>query len=367
MKLCIVTSSRADFGIMSTLIKKIQKTKNIEVDLVVTGSHLDADQGMTVNEIVQQGVNIYEKIEIFDHPGLSTNEYMAVTLQRFDRFFAKNHYDLLLVLGDRFEILSVCIAAVNNKVKIAHIHGGEVTKGSLDNYYRNCITMLSAVHFTSTEVYKNNVVRMIGSNDNVYNVGSLGIENIRLTRLYSKIEIRKLLGFDIGDNYAILTYHSDGYSKSSISDIRTLTRIIKGNTDIEFIITKGNNDAYGKEMNDEFMKETKNLSNAHFYSSLGMKLYFSLVKGTLFVIGNSSSGIIEVPSFSIPTINIGDRQDGRIRSESVLQCAMNYNEINKMIALIKNQKFTHCTNPYEKKKTSDTIIKLLLQFYEGKL
>lgn len=362
MKLGIVTSSRADFGILSNLIEKIEKDNYFDSELIVTGTHLVKDQGYTINEIKEHNLKVKAKIEIFSEPN-TTSGYMAVTLDKFSNFFEKHKYDLILVLGDRFEMLAICLAAVNNGIKIAHLHGGEITLGSLDNYYRNCITMLSTLHFTATKVYYDNVVRMIGSSKYVYNVGSLGVENCKNSKPITKAEIEEKLSLKLSDKYAIATYHPNGLTVESLDDISSFCQVMENHQEIQFIVTKGNNDAFGMKMNKLLEKKCKNLSNVHIYTSLGMKVYFSLVRNAMFVIGNSSSGIIEVPSFKTETINIGNRQEGRCQANSIINCDSDAQSIERAISKVGHLK-QKIVNPYEGKNTSNKIICKLKEYGE---
>lgn len=317
---CIVSSTRAEYGLLQPLIKKIQNDKMLNLLFVVTGMHLSFGFGHTIDEIKKDDVRINEIIPILDNASSDkTSKIMARALSKFDDFFTNNKIDLLIVLGDRFEMMSVCIAAMNNCIPIAHIHGGETTEGAIDEAIRHSITKMSYLHFTSTEIYKKRVIQLGEDPKRVFNVGALSVENILNLPILSKQNLEKELGFTLEKPYAMLTFHPVTLEKNSaewqIKELFAALDTLKGMT---YVFTKANMDADGEIINEYIEKYAAINDNMHVFSSLGVIKYLSAVKYCSVVIGNSSSGIIEAPVLGVPTVNIGDRQKGRLQPDTVI-------------------------------------------------
>ncbi len=370
-KIIIITSTRAEYGLLSSVIKKLKKSSDIEVFVAATGTHLSGDYGMTVNEIENDGVEVNAKIEILVHSDspVGISKTMALAIERFSEYFDEIRPDAVMILGDRYEMLAIASAALNARIPIIHIHGGEATEGAADEYIRNAITKLSYLHFASTETYRRRIIQMGEHPDRVYNVGALGVENCMNVVLYSKEELARELNCDL-TKFAVLTFHPVTMENCTAQEqAETLMRVISEFPDITFICTKANSDQGGKIINRCIESYTKKFSNIKLYDSLGMKRYLSAVKYAEFVIGNSSSGIIEVPSFGVATINIGDRQKGRIQAGSIVNCEPQYDAIKNTIYHVMTTDFKEragkVVNPYGQIGTSDSIAAITEKFLKA--
>lgn len=367
--ICIVTATRAEYGILKPIIKKISLCQEMNLELVVTGTHLSPEFGLTYTEILEDGFEISEKIENVlssDTPS-AISKSMGITLISFSDYLKRKNIDLIVLLGDRYEIFAVAIAAANEKIPIAHLHGGEITEGALDESYRHAISKLSTLHLTSTEEYKHRVMQLGESPYRVHNVGSLGVENVKNESLMTKEELETSLNIPITDRFAIVTFHPETLSNAlTINQIEQLLEAIKNNNDFQYIFTKANSDSEGRLINMKIEEFVKDNDNCFLFSSLGMKRYLSLLQYATFVLGNSSSGIIEVPSFKIPTIDIGNRQKGRVSAKSVHHVNCVSKEIDSAIKYVQTQNFRlsklNGDNPYEGVETSEKILKIFKSF-----
>lgn len=371
-KLVILTATRAEYSLLFPIIEKFMIDNQIDVKIVVTGAHLSPEFGYTVNEILNDGINVDKKIEILlsSDTSVGVSKAMGLAIISFSEYFYEEKPDALMVLGDRYEILAVCIAALNAQIPIIHLHGGEITEGAIDDYVRNAVTKMSFLHFTSTEQYRRRVIQMGEEPDRVFNVGAMGVENAMNMALYvgvySKKELEKQLGCRL-NKYAILTFHPVTLEKQKAElEVEELIKAVSKYEDIVFICTKANADAEGRVINTYIEKYSLIYSNIRLYDSLGMKRYMSALKYAEFVIGNSSSGIIEVPSFNIPTINIGDRQKGRIQAKTVINCEPEEDSIIKAIdkAMSKDfrEQIVKVSNPYGDGNTSEKIVDITKEF-----
>jgi GDP/UDP-N,N'-diacetylbacillosamine 2-epimerase (hydrolysing) len=290
---------------------------------------------------------------------------MGVALIGFADFFETYKPDIVVILGDRYEMLMVATAAMVAKIPIAHIHGGERTEGLMDEAIRHSVTKMSHIHFTTTEEYRERVIQLGEQPCNVYNVGSLGIENIKTINLMKKNELEENLGFHFGKTTIMITFHPVTLEDiSAEQEFGQLLQVVENHNELSIIFTKSNSDINGRVINnmiDEFVH--KNSSRCVAYTSLGMLRYLSSLQYCSAVVGNSSSGIIEVPSFGIPTVNIGDRQKGRVHAGSVIDCGNSSDEIdkalNKALSAEFRKKAVLYTNPYEGKETSEKIISVI--------
>lgn len=365
-QIVVLTSARADYGLLSCVIKKLMRNTEVKVRVVATGMHLSPEFGFTYKDIEKDGIKIDRKIEILmssDTPA-SMSKAMGIAMISFADYFADVCPDALLVLGDRYETLAVCCAALNAKIPIIHLHGGETTEGAIDEAVRHSITKMSYLHFTSTEEYRRRVIQLGENPKRVYNVGSLGVENVLHQPLVSKEELESKLKLQLSMPYAVVTYHPVTLGNRDIREIiKMFLDALDQNKDMLYIITKSNADAGGRQINLMLEEYAKHRDNVQVYDSLGMIKYLSAVKYSEMVIGNSSSGILEVPSFKIPTVNIGDRQKGRIRAESVIDCNEDTESIVKAIKKARTPEFrkqcSQVKNPYEGVRTSDTIVEII--------
>ncbi|UBH09365.1 UDP-N-acetylglucosamine 2-epimerase [Macrococcus armenti] len=362
IKTVIVTGTRAEYGLLKPLIEKINNSHMHELNLLVTGMHLAPEFGETINEIIEDGYPITEKVEILlsSDSDIGITKSMGLALISFGEILERISPDLVIILGDRFEILSVATAASVLKIPLVHIHGGETTEGAYDEAFRHSITKMSYLHFASTNTYKNRIIQLGEHPNRVFNVGALGVENIMRMDFLPKNEIYDLVGLEKNDKFFLVTFHPTTLEKIDVtSQIRDLLDTLVLYKKYKIVIAKANSDTNGRKINqiiDEYCDAYPN-QFITFYS-LGIKKYLSLMKLATLVVGNSSSGIIEAPSLKVPTINIGDRQKGRVRSDSIIDTKPYKSEIQKSIdeALfkIKNDKFTFI-NKYGNGQTSDLI------------
>lgn len=368
-KIAILTATRAEYGLLFPIIKKLKSMSEIEVAVVVTGAHLSPEFGMTVNEIEQDGVTVDKKIEMLlssDTPS-AISKSMGLAMIGFAEYFSECKLDALLVLGDRYETLAVCFAAFNAHIPIIHLYGGEATEGLVDESIRNVITKLSYLHFTSTESYRHRVIQMGEYPDRVFNVGAIGVENAMHTELLSQAELEAELGCVLGEKYSVLTFHPVTLEDNTAAEqTEELLEAIKNFPDITFLCTKANADMNGRIINESLQSYADRHNHLYLFDSLGMKKYLSALRHAKFVIGNSSSGLIEVPSFKIPTINIGDRQKGRIQSLSIINCPPVSEKIEASIKKALSESFRktleNIVNPYGDGNTSDRIIEITSNF-----
>lgn len=368
----ILTATRAEYGLLKPLIKKLSLNSNFDVRVVVTGMHLSSEYGNTLNEIEHDGIKVDKKIEILlsSNSSVSVSKSMGLAMISFAEYFDQLKPDLLIVLGDRYETLAVCCAAINAQIPIVHLHGGESTEGLLDEAFRHSITKMSYLHFTSTEEYRKRVIQLGEDPSRVFNVGAIGIESARNLKYLSKAELEKSINFKINKKLALLTFHPVTLENSTGEEqFKNILQALDAFDDLQVIITKANADMGGSVINkliDKYVEENSNKYRA--FESLGQLGYLSAIKYCDFVIGNSSSGIIEVPTFKKPTINIGDRQKGRIQAKSIINCKPIESEIissiNKALSNEFKASLVNMENPYGQGATSDAIILEIIKFLD---
>lgn len=366
----IMTGTRAEYGLLKSLMQEINKDNDLELYLIVSGMHLSPEFGMTYKEIEEDGFEINAKVEMLlssDSPaGISKSIGLGVI--GFADEFQRADLDMLILLGDRYEALSAAISAMVMRIPIAHLHGGELTEGAIDEGIRHSITKMSYLHFTSTEQYRNRVIQLGENPERVFYVGALGVENIKKINLMTKEELEKSIHFEIDENTVVVTYHPVTLENNTVEEqFLNLLKVLDRNPKIRMIFTKANADTNGRIVNELIDKYVaQNSERACAFMSLGQKRYLSALKYCRIVIGNSSSGIIEAPSFGKPIINIGDRQKGRICADSVINCGYTQQEIQQAMetALTKEfeNKASNCRNPYEKENTAANIISVIKDY-----
>ena len=367
MKICTVTGSRAEFYILKKLIKKLEKSKSIKQHLIVTGSHNSKIFGNTINEIKKQKIKIGRKINILinNDSELGISKSFAVGVERFSKEFLKIKPDILLILGDRYEIFAAAVSACFNRIPIVHIHGGEITQGAIDEAIRHSITKLSHIHFVSTKNYYKNVLQLGENKNHVFNIGSLGVENLKEVNLLKKKVLEKKLNIKFNKKNIIVTFHPETINSKNQNkkNLKTLLKSLSKLKETTIIFTMPGADVSFKMIISELKKFVKKNKNACLFESLGDELYFSLCKVVDLMIGNSSSGIIEMSSFKKGTINIGDRQKGRVMPESVLNVNFDEKKIKNKIKYAYSKKFNsvlkNVKNPYDQRNSSDKLIKIL--------
>ena len=366
----IMTGTRAEYGLLKPLMQEINKDNDLELYLIVSGMHLSPEFGMTYKEIEEDGFEINAKVEMLlssDSPaGISKSIGLGVI--GFADEFQRADLDMLILLGDRYEALSAAISAMVMRIPIAHLHGGELTEGAIDEGIRHSITKMSYLHFTSTEEYRRRVIQLGENPERVFCVGAIGVENIKKINLMTKEELERSIHFEIDENTVIVTYHPVTLENNTVEEqFLNLLEVLDRNPKIRMIFTKANADTNGRIVNELIDKyAAQNSERACAFMSLGQKRYLSALKYCRIVIGNSSSGIIEAPSFGKPIINIGDRQKGRICADSVINCGYTQQEIQQAMetALTKEfeNKASNCRNPYEKENTAANIISVIKDY-----
>lgn len=366
-KAAIITSTRAEYGLLVPLIQKVEADLELELSLIVTGGHLSEKQGYTIDEIRKDGFPIAHEIPILEE-GNTPYEIsltMANAVRGFADCFCKDRPDIAVILGDRTEMLGAASAAMIEKIPIAHIHGGEITKGAVDDCVRHALTKMSYLHFTSTEIYRKRVIQLGEEPKRVFCVGALGAENVMRTPLIDEKDIRRDIGISQTSPYIVVTFHPatlDDVSAEQQAD--ELCRAMEKKSRFFFLITKANADAGGDAVNRLFYEFTRKHVNTKLVSSLGRIRYLSAVKYAVCVLGNSSSGILEAPVIGTPSVNIGDRQTGRIMADSVICCEPQTEQIVR--ALDKAEKMEHRRqNLYGDGKTSDRIVKIIREYLIG--
>lgn len=366
-KVCIITGTRAEYGLLKSVIDKVHNSRDLELQLVVTGMHLSPEFGLTYHEIEEDGYPISDRIEMLlssDTP-VGITKSMGVALIGFAECFDRNRPDMVVILGDRYEMLVAAEAAVIARIPIAHIHGGELTEGAMDEAIRHSITKMSHLHFTSTEEYRNRVIQLGEQPQSVYYVGALGVENIKNLPLLGKEELEKILGFSFSSTMVMVTYHPVTLEDATAEvQFRNILDVIHAHKEMAVIFTKANADTDGRIINqmiDDFVNSNHERCVA--YTSMGQLRYLSTLQFCDIVMGNSSSGIIEVPSFGIPTINIGDRQKRRVHAASVIDCGSNKEEIEAALTKAMSADFKgelrKVRNPYEGEQTSEKIVEVI--------
>lgn len=364
-KICVVTATRAEYGILYPLMKKLLSCDAWEVQIVVTGTHLEEAFGYTCKEIEKDNIPIFMKIPILEKgdDALAVSKTMANALVRFGEYFKMEQPDIVIILGDRTEMLGIAAAAMNQQIPIAHLHGGELTQGAVDDSVRHALTKMSYLHFSATEEYRKRIIQMGEESERVFNVGALGVENILKETLLSMEELKESIDFPIDRDYAVVTFHPVTLEEGTeLEQVQELFKAMEEKNELFYLITKANADVGGQKINEYMEREVEKYENMKLVSSLGMKRYLSAVKYARLVLGNSSSGIIEVPALRVPTVNIGDRQQGRIMAESVLQCEPKAEEIVAAVdrALLLN--INNYENPYGDGNTSEKIVEILKRY-----
>lgn len=373
-QICVVTGTRAEYGLLRELLFKLRKDQRIDLGFVVTGSHLSDTFGKTEDEIIGDGFKDYIKVPIpMDDDSKEGMAYSAgVALQKFAELFKNYKPDLLIVLGDRFEIFAAVSAAHLIGISVAHISGGDVTEGAVDDAIRHCLTKMSYLHFPGCEQSAKRIIQMGEQPDRVFNVGELGVENCLNMKILSRKELSKSIGFDkVLDNYCVVTFHPVTMEADTAeSQVYELIGAMDAQQSMSYIITMANADAGGRAINDIWIKEGKKRSNWLIATSLGVLRYLSAVKYARLVIGNSSSGVIEAPSMGTPTINIGDRQKGRVMAESVICCEPDKSCIadamKKALTYDFQEKAKHIKSPFGNGTTSKLIVDIIIDYLKNK-
>ena len=365
-KICVVTGTRADYGLLYWLMKEIDLDSELKLQIIATGMHLSPEFGLTYKEI-EKDFKIDKKIEMLlsSDTSIGISKSMGLAQISFAEAYEELKSNIVVVLGDRYEIFSATSAAMIARIPIAHLHGGETTEGAFDESIRHSITKMSHLHFTATQEYKNRVIQLGEHPSKVFNVGGMGIENIKRLKLLNKEEFEKSIEFKLNKKNILVTFHPVTLENSTAKEqFQELLDAIDELEDTNIIFTKANSDTNGRIINqmiDEYV--AKNYHKSIGFISLGQQRYLSALQYVDAVVGNSSSGLLEAPSFKIGTINIGDRQKGRIKAKSVINSEVNKTSILKSFSKLYSKAFQdlieESKNPYGDGIASRKIIEII--------
>ena len=364
MRVAVLTSSRADFGIYLPLLKKIKEDPFFQLSIIAFGTHLSAFHGETVNDIIAQGFDVDFRVEsmLLSDSSESISTAMGLTTLKFASFW-KDHemdFDLIFCLGDRYEMFAAVTSGIPFNLVFAHIHGGETTLGAIDNIFRHSITLASKLHFVATSPFYDQVAKLIGSEKNIYNVGALSLDNLKEIKLLSPEEFKVKWGVDLTKKTILVTFHQETVQKEeNIKYAFELVKVINTNPEFQFLITMPNADTMGNEIRKVWNRELKNNENVSLIENLGTQSYFTAMKFCVFLLGNTSSGIIEAASFQKYVINLGDRQQGRACSENVFHVSVDASAIQEVIKTISDDSRFSKENIYFKADSATEIIKQL--------
>lgn len=374
MKICVATGTRAEYGLLKPLISAIDAEPEFDLQILVTGAHLSPEFGLTY-KAVEKDFKIDQKVEMLlsaDTPSAIVKS-MGVGMLGFADSLTSLKPDVLVILGDRYEMLALASSALIFNIPIVHIHGGEITEGAYDDAIRHSITKMSHIHFASTEEYKNRIIQLGEHPNNVYNVGAIGLDNVKNMQLLSREELEKELNIKFKKfNYQITFHPSTLDDELPEVQFRKLLNVVDAQEDSYFVFTKSNADTGGRIINkmiDDFVAANPDKASA--YDTLGSLKFLSVVKVCDAIIGNSSSGIVEAPSLHTMTINIGIRQKGRIQAESIINVEVDENEIKSAFEKARSTEFKEIVNsvvnPYGDGNTVKKIIKVLRPLTPEKL
>lgn len=367
----MVTGTRADYGLLYWVLQKIHGDPELILQLVVTGMHLSPEFGLTVKEIEADGFPISERVEMLlssdTEVGVSTS--IGLGVMGFAGAFSRLKPDILVLLGDRFEILAAATAAMVARIPIAHIHGGESTEGLIDEPIRHAVTKMSHIHFPAADLYARRIRQMGEDPEKIFTFGAPGLDHIYLTHLPERPDLQSGLGIDLTKGVAVITYHPVTLEFSTARQhMANLLAAIRGR-DLTLVFTYANADTGGRVINQMIEGFVKNEPYAHAFPSLGQRLYLGLLRIAEVMIGNSSSGIIEAPSFELPVVNIGDRQRGRVRAVNVIDCGVEQREISTALDQALGKEFRDSlkglVNPYGTGQISSQIVSTLKQIHLG--
>lgn len=366
-KIAIVTGTRAEYGLLKPLVQLVHEDDDLMLELLVTGSHLSANHGNTWQDIEKDGFPISRKIEILQASDSFVGVCKAMGLAQisFSEVFDDLKPEIVVILGDRYEMLAVASTAVMANIPVAHLHGGELTYGAIDDSIRHAITKMSSIHFTSAEVYRKRVIRLGEQPSTVFNTGAIGLDSIKKLSLLSRIDLQKSLGIELKSKNFIITFHPE--TKSIVPAKQQLVELLfalDGQEDTLLLFTGANADTHGNEINaiiNEFVKSRP--ERAVFFYSLGQLRYLSCLKHFDMMIGNSSSGIIEAPSFKLPVVNIGNRQKGRIMAKNIINCDINKADIalsiNEGLSDSFKETLSDLESPYGDGNSAEMILEII--------
>jgi GDP/UDP-N,N'-diacetylbacillosamine 2-epimerase (hydrolysing) len=365
-KICVVTSSRADYGLLRWVMQGIKDDPQLHLQIIATGMHLSSTFGNTYKAIEDDGFSIDACVEILSAPNTpkDISKSMALAISGVTDAILDLHPDLLVVLGDRYEIFAATAAALVSRIPVAHLHGGEVTTGAFDESLRHSITKMSQLHFVATDEYRNRVIQLGENPENVFLVGGLGVDSIKKMKLISRADLESSLGFEFGEQSLLITFHPPTLdSESPEHQMRELLSALSTLRNTTLIFTMPNADTGSVNLTKMLRDFVETNKNAKMFSALGQQNYFSCIAQVDGVVGNSSSGLTEVPSFKKGTINIGDRQLGRLQATSVINCLPSENHIKAALERLFSPEFKEnllkTFNPYGEGGASLKIVSIL--------
>ena len=369
-RICVITGTRAEYGLLYWLIREIEGDAELDLQIVATGMHLSPEFGLTVKEIEKDGFTVDKKIETLLSSDTPTGvcKAMGLTQISLSEAFEELNPDLVILIGDRFETFSAASVACIFGLPIAHLHGGELTRGAVDDAFRHAISKMSHLHFTSTEAYRHRVIQLGENPTRVFNVGAIGIDGIRKMTFLPKTALESALRFSLEKPYLLATFHPVTLERNTTRyQVENLLAAVDEFPNLNVIFTKSNADTEGRITNqliDSYVDRKQ--ERAISFASLGQLKYLSTMKYAEAVIGNSSSGIIEAPSLGIPTVNIGNRQEGRLQCPSVINCQAVRDNIVQAIKRALSAEFErtieNMENPYEKGNTANEIKEILKNY-----
>jgi GDP/UDP-N,N'-diacetylbacillosamine 2-epimerase (hydrolysing) len=365
-KICVVTGTRAEYGLLRWVMQGVKDDPDLALQVIATGTHLSPEFGLTYREIEEDGFRIDRKVEMLlssDTPSGVTKS-MALGLIGFSDAYSELQPDLILILGDRFEIFSAASAALVARIPLAHIHGGETSEGSYDEAFRHSITKMAHLHFVAAEEYRRRVIQLGEWPRNIFLVGGLGIDGMKKMQLLDRCDLETELGLKFDHKNLLITFHPATLDADSAGQqLKELLLALADLQDTKLIFTLPNSDTGSRELIKIIQNFVSQRANAHVFTSLGHLKYLSCVAQVDCVVGNSSSGLIEVPSFKKATINIGDRQRGRLQSDSIINCAPSRDSIGKALSYAYSDEFqeklTKVINLYEQEDSSAKVVKIL--------
>lgn len=365
-KICVITGGRADYGLLSVLLREIRKSQNFKLQLIATGSHFSRKFGLTYREILKDGFKIDAKVDMKTNSdsaeGLGAS--MAIGLKGIARALVKLRPDILILLGDRYETMCAAAAGVISGIPIAHIHGGELTEGAYDDAFRHAITKMSQIHFVSTAVYEKRVIQMGEQPSRVFQVGALGVDNVKAQRFFARKELEKYLQYKFQQKNLLITFHPETLANSETErQSDSLLVALQTLSDVGLIFTMPGADREGGVIWRKIQAFVKKHPYAVAYRALGSRLYLSVMREVDVVVGNSSSGLLEAPVLKKPVVNIGNRQKGRLRTANVIDADYRPGAISRAISKAFSPKIRRCCavlkNPYGQGGTAKRIVEVL--------
>jgi GDP/UDP-N,N'-diacetylbacillosamine 2-epimerase (hydrolysing) len=366
MRIGVLTSSRADFGIYLPLLKRLRTDDFFELDIIAFGTHLSSFHGETIQQIHNEGFDVKYKIEslLLTDSAESVSTTMGLTTIKFAGFWAQHtmDFDLVFCLGDRYEMFAAVTAGIAFNIPFAHLHGGETTLGAIDNVFRHAITLASRYHFVATQEYAERVASIVGSARDIYYIGALSLENISDIKLLSVSDFKQKWGIDLSINTVLTTFHPETVNAAQNADYTNeLVSVIENHPDYQFLITMPNADTAGNTVRNILMERLRTNNRVFLIENLGSQSYFTAMKYCSFLLGNTSSGIIEAASFGKYVINLGDRQKGRAFGDNVIHVPLVANEIQQAIKEIEIKGAYRGDNIYYRDNTANELMKVLKQ------